>query len=385
MLTAVVTIIIFLVMISLHEFGHFIAAKSVGITVLEFSVGMGPALWKRQKGETLYSIRALPVGGYCKFEGEDTESDSPNAFNKQPVWKRMITVAAGAIFNVLLGFVLFVIIMSQASGFYTNTIDSVSENTYFAESGAEAGDKIVKIDGKRISFYRDITLYTSNLTGDEVFDVTVKRDGEKYTYTIRPSERYTKAEYTEEGILYTQLINGVGETRLIEYGESAARQEDKIGTYDEATDYIIGFSPSIQEKTVGTVISQSYYMTKYVVKLIYQSLWDMITGKTGVDQLSGPVGIVSEVNNGVKRTDGRWEYLMNLTGLLTINLGVFNMLPIPALDGGRFVFLIVEAIRRKPVPPEKEGMVHAIGLLLLFALIIAISFKDIYQLITGGI
>ena len=383
MLTAVVTIVIFLVMISLHEFGHFIVGKLTGMCILEFSIGMGPAIFKKQKGETLYSIRALPIGGFCRFDGEDVDSQNPRAFYSQAPWKRFLTLLAGAAFNVLFGFVLFIILMSQMSGFRTNTIQSVVENSYLAESGVQAGDRIVNIDGKGISFYNDITLYTSNLTGDESFDITVKRGDEKLTYNIRPTERRTRADYEEDGITYTTWINGAESVEFYPYGEDIVKDESLIGTSQESTDYIIGFSPAVEEKTFTSVISQSWYMTKYVVKLIYQSLFDMITGKVGMEQLSGPVGIVTAVDDAVNQGEDRWIYILNLTGLLAINLGVFNLLPIPGLDGGKIIFVLIEMVRRKPIPVEKEGLIHGIGLILLFALILFISFNDIYRLIRG--
>ena len=372
----------FLVMVSLHEFGHFITAKLMNFKILEYSIGFGPAIWHSKKSEIQYSLRAIPFGGYCKFEGEDEKSEDKRAFSNQPVWKRMIVVAAGGIFNVILGFVLFLFIVPALSPISTNVIDEVVENSYIEEAGILPGDEVVEINGKHVSFYNDISLYTQDFRTGEECELVVKRDGENLSFTFRPSESVTEYTYTDEGIEVTSSMNGVSEeTVLYRYGEGAERDDSKIGTTETVTRLIIGFRPQQEDINALNIWGEAWNETKFVVKLVYNSLWQMVTGRVGMDQMSGPVGIVSEVNNAVNSGSESWLYVLNLTALLTINLGVFNLLPIPALDGGRLLFMIIELIRRKPIPPEKEGIVHAIGFLLLIALIIAVSFNDIMRLI----
>lgn len=382
MVTAIVTIVMFLVMVSLHEFGHFITAKLMNFKILEYSIGFGPAIWHSKKSEIQYSLRAIPFGGYCKFEGEDEKSEDKRAFSNQPVWKRMIVVAAGGIFNVILGFVLFLFIVPALSPISTNVIDEVVENSYIEEAGILPGDEVVEINGKHVGFYNDISLYTQDFRAGEECELVVKRDGEKLSFTFRPSESVTEYTYMDEGIEVTSSMNGVSEeTVLYRYGEGAERDDSKIGTTETVTRLIIGFRPQQEDINALNIWGEAWNETKFVVKLVYNSLWQMVTGRVGMDQMSGPVGIVSEVNNAVNSGSESWLYVLNLTALLTINLGVFNLLPIPALDGGRLLFMIIELIRRKPIPPEKEGIVHAIGFLLLIALIIAVSFNDIMRLI----
>ena len=381
MITAIVTIVMFLIMVSLHEFGHYIVARVLDFKILEYAIGFGPAIFKREKNSILYSVRVVPFGGYCKFEGEDEESSDPRAFSNRPVWRRILVVAAGGVFNIILGVLIFMVIMPSLSPVSTNVINSVVENSYLEQCGVQPGDKIIEIDGKSISFYNDITLYTSNLSGDEEIDLTVKRNGEKLDFTVKPTEQKITYNYTDEGVEYISAINGEEEMQLIPYSENLLKQEDLIGKSQVQTRYIIGFVPQTQDITALNIWGNAWNNTKFVVKLVYRSLWEMVTGKVGVEQMSGPVGIVNEVNNAVNQGSHSWLYVLNLMALLTINLGVFNLLPFPALDGGRLFFMIVELIRRKPIPPEKEGMVHAIGIILLFALIIFISFNDILKLI----
>jgi len=381
MITAIVTIVMFLIMVSLHEFGHYIVARLLDFKILEYAIGFGPAIFKKEKNSILYSVRIVPFGGYCKFEGEDEESSDPRAFSNRPVWRRILVVAAGGVFNIILGFAIFMVIMPSLSPVATNVINSVVENSYLEQCGVEPGDKIIKLDGKDISFYNDITLYTSNLTGDTEIDLTVKREGKKFAFRIKPTEQKITYNYTNSGVEYISSINGIEQSQLIPYSENLLKREDLIGKSQVQTRYIIGFVPQTEEINSLNIWSNAWNNTKFVVKLVYRSLWEMVTGKVGVEQMSGPVGIVNEVNNAVNQGSHSWLYVLNLMALLTINLGVFNLLPFPALDGGRLFFMLVELVRRKPIPSEKEGMVHAIGIILLFALIIFISFNDILKLV----
>ena len=352
-MTLIVTVVMFLVMVSLHEFGHFIVGRLLNFKILEYAIGFGPTIFSRQRGEVKYSIRAVPLGGYCKFEGEDEDSKDQRAFSNQAVWKRILVVAAGGIFNIILGFMIFVIVVASTSPMLTNTVDTVVEHSYIEDAGIIPGDKIVEINGKKISFYDDITLYTSEFSKDTDAVVTVKRDGEKLSFSIRPTEQIITYTYQADGVNVSSSINGYETSEFVPYSEENPKGEAADGEVQTVTRYIIGFSPLQKNVTILNVWGQAWNETRFVVKLLYRSLWDMVTGKIGVDQMAGPVGIVSEVNNAVNSGSRSWLYVINLVGLLTINLGVFNLLPIPALDGGRLFFMIIELIRRKPIPPEK--------------------------------
>lgn len=380
MITTLVTVVMFLVMVSLHEFGHFIVAKALNFKILEYAIGFGPAIFKKQKGETLYAVRAVPLGGFCKFEGEEETSDDPRAFSNQAVWKRILVVVAGGISNVILGFILFLIILPSTSPVSTNVIERVVPHSYLEQMNVETGDKIVEINGKKVNFYNDIALYTQDFTKDTSVEIKIKRDGKKSSLNFKPTEQKIDIKYTDKDIEYISTINGYSETEHIEYSDEYPKDESKVGTEENSVRYILGFTPKSEDITVLNVWGQAWNNTRFVVKLVYQSLWDLVTGKAGMEQMSGPVGIVKEVNTAVNQGSRSWLYVLNLIALITINLGVFNLLPFPALDGGRLFFMLIELIRRKPIPPEKEGTIHAIGMLLLLLLVVFVSYHDIIKL-----
>lgn len=219
LVTVLVTLLIFLVMITLHEFGHFIMAKSLGVNVLEFSIGMGPAIYKKQGKNTLYSLRVFPIGGYCNLEGEDGGSDNEGAFCNQKLWKRFLIVSAGAILNLALGFVLFAVFVGVTSPVATNTIGKVVENSYFAEAGAMPGDKIISINGHKVNFYDDISLYSQEFSRDKDIQVTVKRGEEKLDFTIKPSTAETKVTYGDGFADVEEIVNGNEPVYSRQYGE----------------------------------------------------------------------------------------------------------------------------------------------------------------------
>ncbi len=380
MVTAIISILMFLVMVSLHEFGHFIVAKLLNFKVDEFAVGMGPAILKKQKGETLYSLRAIPFGGYCKFEGEDEgDNPDPRAFANQKAWKRLLVLIAGGIFNIILGFMLFVAIVPMTSPVATNVVDTVVEHSYIEQSGIMPGDEIIEINGKRINFFSDIQLYLQNVGKDEDVNIRVRRNKEKLDYTIKLSEQYVENTFTENGIQITNTINGYSTGDFIEYGEEYPKNDARVGTTVNDTRHIIGFVAKQEDINIFNVWGFAWDNTRFVVKLVYQSFWDMVTGKVGVEEMSGPVGIVTAVNTAAKSEYGLMNVL-NLIALVTINLGIFNLLPLPALDGGRILFVLIEFVRGKPIPPEKEGIVHAIGMIALLAFALFISYHDILKL-----
>ncbi len=387
MLTVIITIVMFLVLISVHEFGHFIMAKLTGIKVMEFSIGMGPGIFKKQGHETLYSVRLIPIGGYCSFAEDNDDADS---FNNQKLYKRFLVLISGALLNVVLGYLLFVLMtamMPHADG-EPNTIsvpvvDSVVENSYIAEAGLMPGDKILKIDENKIRFYEDIALYTSTFTEDTLAEVTVKRGDEKLTFSFKPSVSETTYNYKEDFIEVITSVNGNEISQKYDY--SAVLDSEQIaqvaGKSETQKRLIIGFVPQREVVGLNNIFTYSFHYTGYVVRMVYKAFWDMITGRVGLESVSGPVAIAGVVNQAVNAGSYGFVNLLYLAAIITINLGIFNLLPLPALDGGRLVFLIIEFLRRKPVSQEREGLIHTAGLVLLLILSVFIAFSDIFKLI----
>lgn len=339
--TAIAAIIIFAVLIFVHELGHFIAAKLLGVKVLEFALGMGPKLVSKQWGETVYSLRIFPIGGFCSMEGEDKEAVSERSFSRKKPWKRFIILVAGAAMNILLGFVLLVGLASTSEGFVEPRIDKVLSEGAADIAGLKPNDKIIRANGRDINIMEDFSWEISNNRNqDGTLNLVVKNNGEKREVSVTPQEVKGKATY--------------------------------------------GIVLATQESTFINSIKVSWYRTGFYSRVIIDSLIDLVTGKASFSQVSGPVGIVHEIGAAVEtvRETGAEgiRNLLSLAILLTINLGVFNLLPLPALDGGRILFVIIEMIRRKPVPIEKEAMVHFIGIVLLLGLSIVIAFKDIFTI-----
>lgn len=343
MLTAIAAIIFFSIIVMIHEAGHFFTAKWFGVKVHEFSIGMGPAIVKKQKGETLYCIRWLPIGGFVKLEGEDTNSDDARALNKQAKWKRIIIMAAGSIMNLLLGLIISILLFLPIQQLSAPIIGEMPENSAVKAAGFQIGDRVIKINDTKIHTIPESRFVLSR-TKDQPVLVTVKRNNELITKEVKPTE-------IEPGFY------GLG--------------------YLAAT---INNNPLIS-------IKYGYYQTVFITKTIWITLGDLLKGQ-GFKYLSGPIGIVNEISGAVNQTvkENVSEGLYSLFGLfmlITINLGVFNLLPLPALDGGRIFFVLVEAIIRKPIPPEKEGMVHIIGFILLIGLMLFATYNDIIRLTLG--
>jgi len=340
----IIAILLFSAIILFHELGHFLLAKANGIRVNEFSLGLGPTIVGFTKGETKYSIKLLPFGGACMMEGEDSQSDDDRSFQKKSVWARISVVAAGPIFTFIMAFVLAVIILGNI-GISTPTVAQVEDGYGAQTAGLQAGDEIIKMNHKHIHFFKEISMYTLFHAGETV-EVTYERNGERHIVEVQPT-------YDEEQGRYRYGIDGSGEYT-------------KVGPI----------------KT----LQYSVYEVKYWIQYTVGSLKMLLTRQVSVNDLSGPVGIVKTIGDtyDMSKSDGAfyvWMNLLNLALLLSANLGVMNLLPIPALDGGRLVFLVIEAIRGKRVSEDKEGMVHFIGLLCLFGLMILIMFNDIRKLI----
>ena len=338
----ILAILVFGIIVFIHELGHFLLAKANKIRVDEFSLGMGPRLFSFVKGETRYSLKLLPLGGSCMMGEDDVDDMSEGSFNSKSVWARMSVVVAGAVFNFLLALIFSMIVIGY-TGYDEPVISGVVEGFPAQEAGLTEGVRIVKMNNKKINIWREISYYNMFHPGETV-DLVYERDGEKRETTITPKK-------------------------------------------DEDGNYLIGItSPAQYEKAnLLTAVQYGIYEVKFWICTTLESLKMLVTGDVGVDQLSGPVGIVSVVDETYQQSKSYGVIIvimqmLNIGILLSANLGVMNLLPLPALDGGRLVFMIVEAIRGKRVPPDKEGWVHGIGMILLLALMAFVMFNDVKKL-----
>ncbi len=341
-MSIILAILIFSLIVVIHELGHFLLAKKNGIRVTEFSVGMGPRLLSTVKGDTRYSLKLFPLGGSCLMVGEDEESDDADAFGNKSVWARISVVFAGPLFNFLLAFVLAIFIIGSI-GYDAPVVWMVTEGYPAEEAGMQAGDEIVRLNDTHIHVYREVSLFVllNQKNKDQPVEVEYVRDGEHYVVSLTPRQ-------SEDG------------------------------------SYYLGFTGS-GVRTKGnalTTLKYSAYEVKYWISTTIKSLGMLFQGEVTADDVAGPVGIVDMIGDTYEesKTDGAfyvWLNMLNISILLSANLGVMNLLPIPALDGGRLVFLIIEAIRGKGIDPEKEGMVHMIGLMALMALMVFIMFNDV--------
>ena len=337
----ILALIIFSAIVIFHELGHFLLAKWNGIEVIEFSLGMGPRLLSHVWGDTRYSLKLLPIGGSCQMVGEEEASDSAGAFGNKSVWARIAVVAAGPVFNFVLAWVLALIIVGSVG--YDNTMVDIIPDSAAAEAGMEDGDQIISINGSRTWLYREVSLYSSLHQG-QTATVVFERNGEKQTVVLTPKQSDTGA-------------------------------------------YLYGFFRTVQREKGGALETVGYSCAeiRYWLKATVESLKMLIGGQVRLEEMSGPVGIVSTIGDTYKesRVDGWYYVTMNMIMIaifLSVNLGVMNLLPIPALDGGRLVFLILEAIRGKAIPQEKESVVHFTGFVLLMGLMAVILFSDLHKL-----
>lgn len=345
MVTLILFIVIFGVVVISHEFGHFLLAKANGIHVVEFSVGMGPTIFSFHKKDTVYSLKLLPIGGACMFEGEDgleTKEGVENkgAFPNATVWARISTVFAGPLFNFILAFVIS-LIMVNLIVLRAPIATEVTDGGPAMEAGLQDGDTLVALNGEKIYLYQEVQLFMQLYRSGEI-TVEYERDGNRAFASITP-----------------------------EYDETQGR-------------YLMGFSnASFVELKGADCLKYAWYEMRYCVKMTYKSLLMLVQGQVSRQDVAGPVGIA--VNLVGRTYDQTKEYgfmnvlvnMLNITLMLSVNLGILNLLPVPALDGGRLVFLLVEVVRGKPVPPEKEGMVHFIGLMFFMVLMVFLLFNDI--------
>ncbi len=430
----------FALIIFIHEFGHFITAKKCGVQVNEFAIGMGPKLIQFTRGETKYTLRLLPIGGYCSMEGEDESSDNERAYCNKPVWKRMLIVVAGAFNNVVLGLLLMIVIMAQYSAFSSTTISSFSQAAFTSKSGLEVGDTFTEIGGYSIYTSRDISFALASIELQTVDgdDFSVYKEDCGFTlvrqYSALSADDYTDEELeaisdafnsgiaqlnvctttqeadeiTEETLALVNELSGVEyEPEESEYlserkryrttvtvmrnGEEITLENVDFYTYageDGEPTIALDFSVEPIEKNVLTLITQSFKETVSVVRMIYKSLIGLVTGTYGMNDISGPVGAASVITQAAQMgLESSFLDAVNniiyMMMIISVNLGIVNLLPLPALDGGRFLFLLIEAVRRKPVPAKYEGWVHAAGFVVLLVFIVIITFKDIAQIVTG--
>lgn len=346
-------ILLFSILIFVHELGHFLAAKASGVQVNEFAIFMGPAIFKKQVGETLYSIRCIPIGGYCAMEGEDKDTDNPRSFQKAAWWKRLIVLAAGSFMNLVAGFLIMLIVFAPAKQF------AVPEISYFepgctlnSPGGLQVGDRILEIDGENIYVQSDVSMILSMNPGD-VHDLVIERDGKK---VVLDSFEMIKHEFENP---------------------------------DKTVSLRYGFSFAIEDANFLNKLDYSFKSCINVARTVRLSLQMLFTGQAGVSDMSGPVGIVQMMSDVADASETRLDALMNMLyfgGFIAINLAVMNLLPIPALDGGRIVALLlttaIEAITRKKIDPKYEGYIHGAGMVVLLAFMAFVMFKDIFNIFT---
>ena len=333
-----IAVLFFGVIIAVHELGHFLFAKLFKVRVNEFALGMGPALLKKKKGDTLYSLRLFPIGGYCAMEGEDEDSDDKDSFGNKPVWQRFIIVAAGAVVNLILGLIIVMVMLGQQDLVGTPYIRDFQENSATQAAGLAKGDKIMTINGKRVFSQFDIGFLMMR-DKDGVLDFGIKRDGKKIDLN--------------DVALETREIDG---NRIIIY------------------DFII----KGEEPSVGSVVKYSFLEAVSMGRMVWISLFDLVTGQFGFTDISGPIGVVGFIAQAAEETKmADLSNILSLMALISINIGVFNLLPVPALDGGRLFFMLIEIVFHKPVPRKYESWIHATGLILLLGFMAAISLKDI--------
>lgn len=350
-MTILFAIILFSLLIFVHELGHFLAAKASGVQVNEFSMFMGPALVKWGKGETQYSIRCIPIGGYCAMEGEDEDTDNPRSFQKAAWWKRLIILVAGSAMNFVAGFLLLAITFAPAEAINVPVIVSAEEGcTVVSEEGLHVGDRILELDGEKIYVYGDFQMLLSLNPGD-THDLVVDRGGEKVVLSDFPMEKH--------------VFNG-----------------------EETERY--GFSFGTEELDLAGKLKYTWNQSANVVRTVRLSLQMLLSGEAGLKDMSGPVGIVRIMSDTAEASATKLDALLNMLyfgGFIAINLAVMNLLPIPALDGGRVVGLLlttaIEAVTKKKIDPKYEGYIHGAGMILLLALMAVVMFQDIFTIFKG--
>ncbi|MDD4715096.1 MAG: site-2 protease family protein [Oscillospiraceae bacterium] len=351
MVYIIAAVLMFGILIAIHELGHFLTAKSLGVRVNEFSIGMGPVLWKKQKKETQYSLRAFPVGGFCAMEGEDELSNDPHSFTSQPIWKRVMILFAGSGMNFLAGFLILLVLFSQAEVYRLPIISGFADGFPLqSQQGLMVGDEILKINGEPVYIYSDVALLFSRSGSEKDMDLVVLRDGKKMTLNNFPLRQ---REYTVDG--KTQMRYGINFTQA--------------------------------EPTLGGWLHEAWFNAVDFVRLVRMGLTDLISGTAGFKDLSGPIGIVGAISQVGEQSDSAGDAARNIfyfAALIAVNLAVMNLLPIPALDGGRIFFLLVSSlitlVTRRTIDPKYEGYIHFAGFICMIGLMVVVAFNDIIRI-----
>lgn len=332
-MTIIYAVLMFCILIFIHELGHFIAAKKCGVKVNQFALGMGPAIWKKQRGETEYSLRAFPIGGFCAMEGEDEESDDERAFNNKKPWQKALIAFAGPLMNLILALLLMWII-TFAMGSASTTIGSIIDGSPAVSQGLSEGDKIIELNGKKIEEWEDLSVVLKDAkTGDKV-KIKVERDGKEHEIT----------------------------TPLMKSDDGRA---------------IIGINPKL-ERSAGSAVVDGTKATFTLTTKMYQVIKQLFTGEVSTKELSGPVGIVYYVSESVSQG---FLYFLYLMAILSLNLAIVNLLPLPALDGGRIVLIGIRKITGKAISDELEGKINTIGLVLLLLLMLYVTWNDLVKFV----
>ncbi len=443
----VIGVLLFELIIFFHEGGHFIAAKRSGVQVNEFALGMGPKLFSFTKGETTYSLRLFPIGGYCAMEGEDEDSDNPRAFNNAKIWKRMIIIVAGAFMNIVLGFIMMFVIVVQMPEFSGTTLSAFPERSFSAASGFQAGDKIVKFNnydilnsqdlsfaiatmkpvdtkGNTLEIYRQdcdntlVDFYAKDILKgktekdnkmlEKVVAILDEGVGKINKATEKQQAKSIMDEYYEKMADYAGIKKFtipeieeketrkryMSDAEVIRNGERITLKDVQLYTYVTSDDpdtpmVSMDFYVEPIEKNFGTILSETGSRTVSVVRMVWASLCGLVTGQFTFKDVSGPVGAASAIvqvaskglETGFLEAFNAVFYVMMI---ITVNLGIFNMLPFPALDGGRLLFLLIEWIFRKPIPRKVESIVNGAGLGLLLLFMAIITVKDVWMLLPFG-
>ncbi len=414
-LPIIIAILFFGLIIFIHELGHFIFAKAFGVKVNEFALGMGPTILKKQGKETKYALRLFPIGGFVAMEGEGEESDDERAYCNQKVWKRMIILAAGATFNLILGLVVCFFLVGSDEYVGTNQILQFYEGSV-SSTMLQPEDKIVKIDGKRIYSDYDISfLMQRNNTGS--YDFVVKRDGEtlklddvpfakrtggNFSYSKKCEISSVSAKLKKAGLKDGDIItsvNGVKTGDNLSLFEQIQADEDNVYDFTVerngeelkfeevtlATVTVLDFVILGEDKNVFNVTKAAFGYAVSMGRMVYLSLFDMLSGQYGLNDLAGPIGTISVITDIAQQSvvTTNWTQLFMIMAMIAINIGLFNLLPIPALDGGHLFFMLIELVIRKPIPQKYASWIHAAGLVILLGFMAIVSFGDIWKLISG--
>ncbi len=407
-------VIFFGLIIIIHEFGHFIFAKLFGVKVNEFAIGMGPTILKKQGKETKYALRLFPIGGFVSMEGEGEESDDERAYCNQKTWKKMIIISAGAVFNLILGFILCIVLIGSEDAITSKKISTFYDGAT-SNSLLQVDDEIVKIDGKRVFSSYDITfLMQRNASGK--FDFTVERDGERVELDDVAFQKMTSGNFNykdrvissvsaslkraglKDGDMITavngskvendeQLISAIRSDEDFIYSLSVERDGETLSFEDVEfmSVTIFDFTVYPENKSVFNVLKEAFNYSLSLGRMVYLSLFDLLRGQYGINDLSGPIGTMSIITEIAEESVVTTDYstLFMLFAMITINIGLFNLLPIPALDGGHLFFMFVELVIRRKIPQKYVSWVSAAGLVLLLIFMALISANDLWKWISG--